>query len=297
MMRDNLNDLIVFVTVAREKSFTRAAAQLNVTPSALSHTIKAFEARLGVRLLTRTTRSVSTTSAGEDLLETLAPRLEEIEAKLDALAESRERPAGEIRITATDHAIETAVWPKLQPVLKRYPEIRVELTVDYGLVDIVAERYDIGIRFGDQVAKDMIAARIGPDVRMAIVGSPAYLAGRSAPATPADLMEHDCVTLRLTTTRGIYAWELARGKREVQVRVSGQVTCNAQPQMIRAALDGFGLAFVPETSVLPMVRKGKLVRVLDDWCPTFPGLHAYYPSRRQSSKAFSIVLEALRRDG
>jgi DNA-binding transcriptional LysR family regulator len=294
MPRENVNDLLVFLAIARERSFTKAAAKLGVSQSALSHTIRDLEARLGVRLLTRTTRSVSTTEAGEDLFQTVAPRMEEIDAKLAALSDFRDKPVGLIRITATDHPIETVIWPKLKKILTKFPDIRVELTVDYGLADIVQERYDIGVRFGDQVAKDMIAVRIGPDIKMAIVGAPSYLQNHKAPKTPQDLLSHDCITLRLTTTKSLYAWELKKGKQETQARVSGQFTFNTQPQMIKAAVDGFGLAFVPEDAVLAHIQSGALQSVLKDWCPTFPGYHAYYPSRRQASRAFSLVIDALK---
>ncbi|KHK59064.1 LysR family transcriptional regulator [Burkholderia sp. A9] len=294
MARENFNDLLVFLAVARERSFTRAAAKLGVSQSALSHTIRDLEARLGVRLLTRTTRSVSTTDAGEELLKTAAPRIEEIEAKLASLSDFRDKPAGVVRITATDHAIDSIVWPKLTNVLREYPDIRLELTVDYGLANIVEDRYDIGIRFGDQVAKDMIAVRISPDIPMAVVGAPSYLEGKSLPKSPEDLLNHDCVTLRLTTTKGVYAWELKKGKREIQARVNGQLTFNTQQQMLRAAVDGFGLAFLPEDAVRPYLDRGELLSVLKDWCPAFPGYHAYYPSRRQASRAFSVVIDALK---
>jgi DNA-binding transcriptional LysR family regulator len=297
MARENLNDLLVFVEVAREKSFTRAAVKLGVSQSALSHTMRDLEARLGLRLLTRTTRSVSTTEAGEELYRTVAPRFDEIDAKVDALSEFREKPAGIIRITATDHPIDTVIWPKLRKVLQKYPDIKVELTVDYGLSNIVEERYDIGVRHGDQVEKDMIAVRISPDVPMAIVGSPSYFRGRQAPISPEDLLEHDCITLRLTTTRSIYAWELKKGKRETLARVSGQVTFNTQDQMIQAALDGMGLAFVNADTVATYVAEGSLKCVMKDWCPNFPGYHAYYPSRRQASRAFSIIVDALKHRG
>jgi len=294
MTRENLNDLQVFLAVARERSFTRAAARLGVSQSALSHTIRDLESRLGVRLLTRTTRSVSTTDAGEELLQTIAPCIEEIEAKLASLSDFRDKPAGVVRITATDHPIDTVVWPKLRKVLPKYPEIRVEISVDYSLANIVEERYDIGIRFGDQVAKDMIAVRISPDIPMAIVAAPSYLKGQTLPDTPEDLLQHDCITLRLTTMKGVYAWELKKGKRDIQVRVGGQLTFNTQPQMLQAALDGFGLAFLPKDAVQPYLRTGGLQCVLEDWCPTFPGYHAYYPSRRQASRAFSVVIDALK---
>ncbi|WP_175836667.1 LysR family transcriptional regulator [Burkholderia anthina] len=294
MPRDNLNDLLVFVAVARDRSFTRAAARLGVSQSALSQTVRDLEARLGVRLLTRTTRSVSTTEAGEELFQAVAPRIDEIEMKLAAVSDFRDKPAGVVRITATDHPIDTIIWPKLTRVLPDYPDIRVELSVDYGLSNIVEERYDIGVRYGDQVAKDMIAVRISPDIRMAMVASPAYLDGRKPPKTPQDLLDHDCVTLRLATAKGIYAWELKKGRNEIQARVSGRITCNTQPHLLQAALDGFGIAFVTEDTVLDHVRNGKLRIVMPDWCPVFPGYHAYYPSRRQASRAFSVVVDALR---
>jgi DNA-binding transcriptional LysR family regulator len=294
MPRENLNDILVFLAVAREKSFTRAAAKLGVSQSALSHSIRDLEARLGLRLLTRTTRSVSTTEAGEELFQAVAPRIEEIDASVAALSDFRDKPTGVIRITATDHPVDSVIWPKLRKLLPSYPDIKVEVTVDYGLSNIVEERYDIGVRFGDQVAKDMIAVRISPNIPMAIVGSPAYFSNRSFPKTPEDLLNHECITLRMTTTKALYAWELKKGKRETQARVGGQLTFNTQPQMIRAALDGFGLAFIPEDSVIAHIHRGELRSVLTDWCPTWPGYHAYYPSRRQTSRAFSLVIDALK---
>ncbi|UEP52947.1 LysR family transcriptional regulator [Burkholderia ambifaria] len=294
MPRENLNDLLVFLAVARDRSFTRAAARLGVSQSALSQTVRDLETRLGVRLLTRTTRSVSTTEAGEELFQAVAPRIDEIEMKLAAVADFRDKPAGVVRITATEHPIDTIIWPKLRRVLPDYPDIRVELSVDYGLSNIVEERYDIGVRYGDQVAKDMIAVRISPDIRMTMVASPAYLDGRKPPKTPQDLLDHDCVTLRLATAKGIYAWELKKGRNEIQARVNGRITCNTQPHMVQAALDGFGIAFVTEDIVLDHVRSGQLRIVMPDWCPVFPGYHAYYPSRRQASRGFSIVIDALR---
>jgi len=294
MPRENLNDLLVFLAVARDRSFTRAAARLDVSQSALSQTVRDLETRLGVRLLTRTTRSVSTTEAGEELFQAVAPRIDEIEMKLAAVADFRDKPAGVVRITATEHPIDTIIWPKLRRVLPDYPDIRVELSVDYGLSNIVEERYDIGVRYGDQVAKDMIAVRISPDIRMTMVASPAYLDGRKPPKTPQDLLDHDCVTLRLATAKGIYAWELKKGRNAIQARVNGRITCNTQPHMVQAALDGFGIAFVTEDIVLDHVRSGQLRIVMPDWCPVFPGYHAYYPSRRQASRAFSIVIDALR---
>jgi DNA-binding transcriptional LysR family regulator len=297
MPRENFNDLMAFLAVARERSFTRAAAQLGVSQSALSHAIRGLEARLGVRLLTRTTRSVSTTEAGERLFQSLAPRFEQIDAELAAIVELRDAPSGTIRITATDHPIDTVIWPKLSRLLPDYPDIKVEFSVDYGLRDIVADRFDIGVRFGDQVAKDMIAVRISPDIKMAIIASPDYLASHKAPKSPQDLLEHNCITLRLTTSGGIYAWELNKGGHELQVRVNGQLTFNATPQMLNAALRGAGLAFLPEDLALPLIRAGHLKSVLKDWCPVFPGYHAYYPSRRQSSRALGLVIDALRHRG
>ncbi|CAB3966878.1 LysR family transcriptional regulator [Burkholderia sp. AU31652] len=294
MARENLNDLLVFLAVARERSFTRAATRLGVSQSALSHTIRDLEARVGVRLLTRTTRSVSTTDAGEALFQAVAPRIDEITAQLAALSDFRDKPAGVVRITATEHPIDTIIWPKLRQVLPDYPDIRIELSVDYGLSNIVEERYDIGVRYGDQVAKDMIAVRISPDVRMAMVASPAYLDGRKPPKKPQDLLDHDCVTLRLATAKGLYAWELKKGRNDVLARVNGRITCNTQPHMVQAALDGFGIAFVTEDIVLEHVRDGRLRIVMPDWCPVFPGYHAYYPSRRPASRAFTVVIDALR---
>lgn len=297
MQRGHLDDLAALVVVARERSFTRAAAKLGVSQSALSQTIRQLEGRLGVRLLTRTTRSVAPTEAGERLLGTVAPRLEEIEAELAAVRDLRDRPAGTVRITATDFAIDTILLPKLAPLLRANPDIRAELVVDYGLTDIVAERYDAGVRSGEQVAKDMIAVRIGPDLRMAVVGSPAYFAGRSHPKTPRELVGHDCVNLRLPTHGNLYAWEFEKAGRKLEVRVEGQVTCNGAAQLMNAALAGLGLAHVPEDLVEPHVAAGRLVRVLADWCQPYSGHHLFYPSRRQSSAAFGLVVEALRYRG
>jgi len=260
----------------------------------LSHTITGLEARLGLRLLTRTTRSVSPTEAGERLLRTVGHRFEEIEAELDALSELREKPAGTIRITATDYAADTILWPKLAKFLPKYPEIKVEIAVDYGLTDIVAQRYDAGVRSGEQVAKDMIAVRIAPDIRMAVVGAPLYFAKRSPPKKPQDLTDHNCINLRLPTHGGLYAWEFEKGGRELRVRVDGQLVLNGTIQMLNAALAGFGLAYVPENLAQPHVAAARLKRVLEDWCPPFPGYHLYYPSRRHSSPAFALLVDALR---
>jgi DNA-binding transcriptional LysR family regulator len=297
MLRENVSDLLAFIAIAREGSFTRAAAQLGVSQSALSHTLRALEARMGVRLLSRTTRSVAPTAAGERLLQAIAPRFEEIESELAAIVETRDKPAGTIRITTTDYAADTLLWPRLSKVLPDYPDIKVELVVDYGLSDIVADRYDIGVRWGDQVAKDMIAVRIGPDARLAIVGSPAYLEKHPAPRQPNDLLNHNCIRLRLPTRGGLYPWELKKGKREIQVRVDGQLTFNGVYQMLNAAIDGAGLAFVPEDLAQPHVSAGRLRWVLEDWFPTFSGLHIFYPSRREYSRALSVVVDALRDGG
>jgi DNA-binding transcriptional LysR family regulator len=297
MHRGNLDDLLAYLAVARERSFTNAAAKLGVSQSALSHTIRELEARLGVRLLTRTTRSVSPTEAGERLLRNVGPRFEEIEAELDALSELREKPAGTIRITATDYAADTILWPKLTKFLRQYPDIKVEIIIDYGLIDIVAQRFDAGVRAGEQVAKDMIAVRIGPDIRMAVVGAPSYFRKRSEPKTPQELIGHNCINLRLTTHGGLYAWEFEKGDRELRVRVEGQLVFNGTFQMLNAALAGFGLAYVPEDLAQPHLAKGRLDRVLEDWCPPYAGYHLYYPSRRQSSAAFSLLVDALRHRG
>jgi DNA-binding transcriptional LysR family regulator len=294
MLRGNLNDLLALLAVGRERSFTRAAAKLGVSQSALSHTIRGLEARLGLRLLTRTACSVSPTEAGERLLHIVGPRFEEIEAELEALSELRQKPAGTIRITATDYAADTILWPKLSKLLQKYPDIKVEIAIDYGLTDIVAQRYDAGVRLGEQVAKDMIAVRIGPDIRMAVVGAPSYFRGRSEPKTPQELIGHNCINLRLPTYGGLYAWEFAKGDHEPKVRVEGQLVFNGTAQMLNAALAGFGLAYVPEDVARPHLAKGRLKRVLEDWCPPFSGYHLYYPSRRQSSPAFALLIDALR---
>jgi DNA-binding transcriptional LysR family regulator len=294
MPRESLNDLLAFLAVARERSFTRAAAQLGVSQSALSHTMRGLEARLGLRLLTRTTRSVAPTEAGERLLRTVGPRLDEIDAELAALSELRERPAGTIRITAGEHAADAILWPALAKLLPDYPDIRVELIVDYGLTDIVAERYDAGVRLGEQVAKDMVAVRIGPDMRMAVVGAPSYFAQRERPRTPHDLMAHACINIRLPTYGGFYAWEFEKGGRELKVRVEGQLVFNNIALRLNATLAGFGLAYLPEDQVRAHLADGRLTRVLADWCPPFPGYHLYYPSRRQPTPAFALLVDALR---
>jgi DNA-binding transcriptional LysR family regulator len=294
MQRGHLDHLLAFVAVGRERSFTKAAAKLGVSQSALSHTMREFEARLGVRLLTRTTRSVSPTMAGERLLQTVGPRFEEIEAELVAVRELRDKPVGTIRITATEYAADAILLPKLAKLLRDYPDIKVEIAIDYGLTDIVAQRYDAGVRSGEQVAKDMIAVRIGPDMRMAVVGAPAYFKGRPVPKKPQDLLAHNCIALRLPIHGALYAWEFEKGGRELKVRVEGQFTCNTTAQMLNAALAGLGLAYVPEGLAQPHLAKSRLKRVLEDWCLPYSGYHLFYPSRRQSSAAFSLLVEALR---
>ena len=294
MARENLSDIMAFLAVARERSFTRAAAQLGLSPSALSHTIRGLEERLGLRLLARTTRSVAPTEAGERLLRNVGPRLEEIESELSALSELRDKPAGTLRITTGEHAAETILWPALAELLPRYPDIKVELIIDYGLTDIVAERYDAGVRLGEQVAKDMIAARIGPDLRMAVVGAPAYFESRPQPKTPQQLTEHTCINIRLPTHGGIYAWEFEKRGRSLRVRVDGQVVFNNISLRLQAVRAGLGLAYLPEDQVQAELTDGRLIRVLEDWCPRFSGYHLYYPSRRQTTPAFALLVDALR---
>ena len=291
---ENLHDLAAFVAVAQERSFTRAAARLGVSQSALSQTIRGLETRLGIRLLNRTTRSVSATAAGERLLQTVAPRFEEIGAELAALRELRHKPAGAIRLTATENAAEAVLWPALRRLLPQYPDIKVEIVIDYGLTDIVAEQVDAGVRPGEIVAKDMIAIPIGPPMRMAVVGSPAYFAQRPPPRTPRDLTQHRCINLRLPAQRGIYAWEFERSGREIKVRVDGQLVFNTAGLILNAALDGFGLAYLTEQQVEKHLNSGELVRALGAWCPPFSGYHLYYPSRRQPSAAFAVLVDALR---
>src|SRR3954470_19101390 len=297
MRREDLADLAAFAAVAEERSFTRAAARLGTSQSALSHTIRRLEGRLGVRLLTRSTRSVAPTEAGERLLRTLGPAFEEIDLGLAQLTASRDKPAGTIRISASEHAARAILWPELAALLPDYPDINVEISVDSGFVDIVAERFDAGVRLGEQVAKDMIAVRIGPELRMAAVAAPAYLAGRTPPATPHDLAAHDCINLRLRTMGGLYAWEFEKDGRELRVRVEGRLVCNDVDLITQAALDGFGIAFLPDDHVADAVAEGRLVRMLEDWTPPFPGFHLYYPSRRQQSPAFALIVEALRWSG
>lgn len=294
MARENLNDLVAFVTVARERSFTRAAAQLGISQSALSQTIRLLEARLDVRLLTRTTRSVSPTEAGERLFQSLGPHFDEIDAELQALSEVRDKPSGTVRITAADYTIDFLLWPKLDAVLAQYPDIKVELVVDYGLTDIVAERFDAGVRMGDQIAKDMISVPIGPQVRFAVVGAPSYMAGREVPQVPHDLLGHNCINLRLPTYGSYYAWEFEKGDQELRVRVEGQLAFNSVHNILRACVAGHGLAYMPEDLVAPDLADGRLVRLLADWCPPWEGYHLYYPSRRQTLPALRVIVDALR---
>lgn len=294
MPRENIGDLLAFLAIAKERSFTKAAAKLGVSQSALSHTIRGLEEGLGLRLLARTTRSVSPTEAGERLLRTVGPRFDEIKTELAALSELRDKPAGTIRITAGEQPAEAILWPAVAKLLPNYPDIKIEIIVDYGLTDIVAERYDAGVRLGEQVAKDMIAVRIGPDMRMAVVGSPSYFAKRKKPKTPQDLTAHDCINIRLPTYGGLYAWEFEKGGRELKVRVEGQLVFNNIALRLSAVLAGLGLAFLLEDQVQAHLAEGRLVRVLDDWCPPFSGYHLYYPSRRQSSPAFALIVDALR---
>jgi DNA-binding transcriptional LysR family regulator len=297
MPRENFNDLQAFLVVARSRSFTKAAAQLGVSPSALSHSMRGLERRLGIRLLTRTTRSVSATEAGERLLRTVGPHFEEVEAELAALNELRQKPAGTIRITAGDHPSVTILWPKLSGLLSKYPDVKVEINMEGGLVDIAAQRYDAGVRLGEQVAKDMVSVRVGPDVRFAVVGTKTYFARHAAPKTPQELVAHSCINLRLPTHGGLWPWEFERNGRELKVRVDGQLIFNNIFQVRDAALDGYGLAYLPEDLVQPYLSKGQLVWVLEEWSPPWVGYHLYHSSRRQMSPAFGLILDALRHRG
>jgi DNA-binding transcriptional LysR family regulator len=294
MRRDELGDLTAFLAVAEERSFTRAAARLGTSQSAVSHTVRRLEERLGLRLLTRTTRSVAPTEAGERLRETLRPAIDDIEQRLDALSGLRDKPAGTVRITTSANAAHRILWPALARLLPQYPDIRVELSVDQALTDIVTDRYDAGVRLGEQVEKDMIAVPIGPDMRMAVVGSPGYLADRGRPRTPHDLSGHACINLRLATAGRLYAWEFEKAGRALNVRVEGRLVFNSPPLILDAAEAGFGLACLPEDSTAPGIAAGRLERVLEDWCPPFAGYYLYFPSRRQQSPAFALVVEALR---
>ena len=297
MRREELVDLNAFATVAEERNFTRAAAKLGTSQSALSHTINRLEERVGVRLLTRTTRKVAPTEAGERMLRVLGPALGAVTEALASVSELRDKPAGTIRITTSEHAAHAVLWPALEKLLPSCPDVRVELVIESGFTDIVTERFDAGVRLGESIARDMVAVRIGLDMRMAVVGSPAYFAAHPRPRTPQDLAKHQCINLRLPTAGGLYAWELQKGRRELHVRVDGQLAFNNVPMILRAAAAGFGLACVLDDQTAPMIAHGTLIRVLEDWCPPFAGYHLYYPSRRQPSAAFSLLVDALRYRG
>lgn len=294
MLRDNLNDLVGFIAVAREGSFTKAAAKLGISQSALSHAISGLEKKLGIRLLARSTRSVSTTEAGERLLFKIGPRLDEIGEELSVIGELSGSPSGTIRINGIDHAVKAFIWPKLANTLKQYPDLNVEITADNKLIDIVAERYDMGVRLGESVPKDMIAIRISPELQMAVVASPEYFDKTSMPITPDDLKTHNCINYRLPTFGGIYSWEFEKDQLEVSIRLEGQVTFNSSYLAIEAALANIGVAYLPYEMAEEYINKGLLIRVLEDWCPFFPGYHIYYPNRHQPSSAFTTIVEALR---
>lgn len=294
MERENASDLLAFLAVAREGSFTRAAAKLKMSQPAVSQTVRDLEERLGIRLLNRTTRSVAPTQAGERLLHRIGQKFDEMDMELAALGELREKPAGTIRITATEHAAEAILMPALAKILPKYPEIKVEVVIDYGLANIVTQRYDAGIRPGELVDKDMIAVRVGPDLRMAVVGAPSYFSGRRKPRLPQDLTDHNCLNLRLPNHGSLYAWEFEKNGRVLNVRVDGQLVFNGAGPLLSAALNGFGLAYLTEGHVKPYIAEGRLTRVLSDWCPPFSGYHLYYPSRRQTSPAFAVLVDALR---
>lgn len=294
MVKRNLNDLLYFVTVAREGSFTRAASLLGVTQSALSQAISGLESRLSIRLLTRTTRSVSPTAAGERLLNAIGNRFDEIDAELDELTKMRDKPAGTVRITCGEHILRTTLLPKLTPLLLEYPDIKVEFDVNYGFRDIVADRFDAGVRMGDTIDRDMIAVPVGPKLRMAIAASPAYFQTHPIPKVPRDLLNHNCINMRMQTAGGLYTWDFDRRGQSLNVRVDGQLVFNTSPSIVDAAVAGLGIASLPEEEFVPHIQEGRLVRVLEDWCPPFPGYYLYYPSRKQPSHAFSLVLDALR---
>jgi DNA-binding transcriptional LysR family regulator len=294
MSRDNFSELLAFIAVARARSFTRAAAQLRVSQPALSYTVRALEEKLGARLLMRSTRNVSPTEAGQRLLDRLAPEFDEIDAEIQSLSELRDEPIGKVRITAIDYAIRSTLWPKLAKFLPKYPRIKVELINQYESVDITAHGYDAGVRFGQELAQDMISVRIGPDVRNTVVGSQSYFEGRRPPTTPRDLTEHECINLRTSTYGGLYEWEFVKGKRTLSARVDGSLTFNNAYDIFEAAKAGFGLAYLPEDLVRSHVAKGQLISVLEEWCPVWPGLHLYYPNRRQKSRAMTLLVDGLR---
>lgn len=294
MPKQDFNDLLWFLAVARELSFTKAAAKLGISQSTLSHTIKRLETHMGIRLLTRTTRNVALTEAGAKLRETLAPRIDEIDADIAALMALRDKPTGTIRITLSEHAMESVVWPKLRPVLKSYPDIKLELSLDAGFRNIVEDGFDAGVRLGESVEKDMIAVRIGPDWRLVAVASPDYFAAHPKPRHPKELVGHTCINMRQSTAGGLYAWEFGKGSQELRVKVSGQLTINNPDAMIDAVLNGYGIAYLPENIVAEHIKSGELVQVLDDWSPLFDGYFIYYPSSRQNSAAFKVIVDALR---
>jgi len=294
MLKENFNDLCYLIVVARERSFTRAAAKLGVSQSALSHAIRGLEERLGVRLLTRTTRSVAPTDAGETLIASIGPRFDQIETDLVALTDRRDRVAGTLRITAGEHALSSTLWPLLKPFLKAWPDVNIELTTDNTLTDIVSDRFDAGVRLGDQIARDMVAVRIGPDWRMVVVGAPDYFAVQGKPETPTDLQQHRCINMRLPTHGGVYPWEFSRDDQQIRIRVEGQLIFNNLNARVEAAIAGLGLAYVPEDCVSEAVATGTLVKVLDAWCEPFSGYHLYYPSRKQHTAAFARLLDAVR---
>lgn len=294
MLKENFNDLWYLIVVARERSFTRAAAKLGVSQSALSHAIRGLEERLGVRLLTRTTRSVAPTDAGETLIASIGPRFDQIETDLVALTDRRDRVAGTLRITAGEHALSSTLWPLLKPFLKAWSDVNIELTTDNTLTDIVNDRFDAGVRLGDQIARDMVAVRIGPDWRMVVVGAPDYFAVQGKPETPTDLQQHRCINMRLPTHGGVYPWEFSRDDQQIRIRVEGQLIFNNLNARVEAAIAGLGLAYVPEDCVSEAVATGTLVKVLDAWCEPFSGYHLYYPSRKQHTAAFARLLDAVR---
>ncbi|AVA21200.1 LysR family transcriptional regulator [Rhizobium sp. LEGMi198b] len=294
MARENFNELLLFLAVAEERSFTKAAAKLGIAQSTLSYAVKQLEARMGLRLLTRTTRSVGTTEAGERLRQSLAPRISEIEADIEALMAYRDKPAGTVRITLSHHAMESVVWPKLSPMLADYPDIKLELSVDSSFRNIVEDGFDAGVRLGESLEKDMVAVRIGPDWRLVAVGSPGYFMTRAVPRTPQELMRHNCINRRIDRIGALYAWEFEKDGEEVRVRVEGQLTFNTDAEMVDAALRGYGIAYVPESFVEQHLAEGRLQLVLDDWSPKFAGYYLYYPSRRQNLPAFSVIVDALR---
>ncbi|OJT44483.1 LysR family transcriptional regulator [Serratia plymuthica] len=294
MLKENFNELQIFLVVARERSFTKAAGKLGVSQSALSHAVKALEERLNIRLLTRTTRSVAPTEAGERIIACLEPRLADLEHELETLIQLNGTASGNIRLSAGEHAVRSLLWPKLKPFLKEYPEINVELVVDNGFIDIVDGRFDAGVRLGESVDKDMVAVRIGPELRLVIVAAPLYLAEQGIPQTPHDLQRHRCINTRLPTSGGLYHWEFEKEGKPLRVRVEGQLIFNLLPERIDAAVSGFGIACIPEDVIQEQLKSGALIQVLQEWCPTFPGYYLYYPSRRQHPPAFALLIDALR---